>query len=428
MFKNKIFNLVIDIKNDYISKFGTHSLYEKGEETSCVINWVKKLDCEKYNMIFDPIQTNQYIFNDSVFVLIRYGQYTDVFGGESEYSFSGFWDLYDKIYRECRSIVIDVKNEKIAILPFDKFFNLNEKEETSIELVRERINNAKSVEISDKLDGSLQALRYYNNDYIMCGSQAIDPENSWRLSDGYKLLTDNIKMLAKDYSDYTLIFEFITKEDAHVVVYGEKDYGLHLIGMRNHENGEILTYKEVIKLANEYNILTTEVFDRTLDDVINNLDEKKSNEKEGFVLNIDSFQVKIKYNDYLAMHNILSAISSINLIIKHIGDNTFDDMISKIPDAYKNRVLEVAKKVYKYNNVMKCNISYWAEALDFYEYTDLKDKMIYITNYVPKEYQGYVREYAKTGKIADNYVKKKNGGYKKMYEIEETIKLYEELC
>lgn len=428
MFKNKIFNLVIDIKNDYISKFGTHSLYEKGEETSCVINWVKKLDCEKYNMIFDPIQTNQYIFNDSVFVLIRYGQYTDVFGGESEYSFSGFWDLYDKIYRECRSIVIDVKNEKIAILPFDKFFNLNEKEETSIELVRERINNAKSVEISDKLDGSLQALRYYNNDYIMCGSQAIDPENSWRLSDGYKLLTDNIKMLAKDYSDYTLIFEFITKEDAHVVVYGEKDYGLHLIGMRNHENGEILTYKEVIKLANEYNILTTEVFDRTLDDVINNLDEKKSNEKEGFVLNIDSFQVKIKYNDYLAMHNILSAISSINLIIKHIGDNTFDDMISKIPEAYKNRVLEVAKKVYKYNNVMKCNISYWAEALDFYEYTNLKDKMIYITEYVPREYQGYVREYAKTGKIADNYVKKKNGGYKKMYEIEETIKLYEELC
>lgn len=428
MFKNKIFNIVIDIKNDYISKFGEHSLYEKGEETSCVINWVKKLDYEKYNMIFDPIQTNQYIFNDSVFVLIRYGQYTDVFGGESEYSFTGFWDLYDCIYRECRSIVIDVKNEKIAILPFDKFFNLNEKEETSIELVRERINNAKSVEISDKLDGSLQALRYYNNDYIMCGSQAIDPENSWRLSDGYKLLTDNIKKLAKDYSDYTLIFEFITKEDAHVVVYSEKDYGLHLIGMRNHENGEILTYKEVIKLANEYNILTTEVFDRTLDDIINSLDEKKSNEKEGFVLNIDSFQVKIKYNDYLAMHNILSAISSINLIIKHIGDNTFDDMISKIPDAYKNRVLEVAKKVYKYNNVMKCNVLYWAEALDFYEYTNLKDKMIYITEYVPKEFQGYVREYAKTGKIADNYVKKKNGGYKKMYEIEETIKFYEEVC
>lgn len=428
MFKNKIFNLVIDIKNDYISKFGMHSLYEKGEETSCVINWVKKLDYEKYNMIFDPIQTNQYIFNDSVFVLIRYGQYTDVFGGESEYSFSGFWDLYDNIYRECRSIVIDVKNEKIAILPFDKFFNLNEKEETSIELVRERINNAKSVEISDKLDGSLQALRYYNNDYIMCGSQAIDPENSWRLSDGYKLLTDNIKKLAKDYSDYTLIFEFITKEDAHVVVYSEKDYGLHLIGMRNHENGEILTYKEVIKLANEYNILTTVLFDRTLDDIINSLDEKKSNEKEGFVLNIDSFQVKIKYNDYLAMHNILSAISSINLIIKHIGDNTFDDMISKIPDAYKNRVLEVAKKVYKYNNVMKCNVLYWAEALDFYEYTNLKDKMIYITDYVPKEFQGYVREYAKTGKIADNYVKKKNGGYKKMYEIEETIKFYEEVC
>lgn len=129
------------------------------------------------------------------------------------------------------------------------------------------------------------------------------------------------------------------------------------------------------------------------------------------------FFVKIKCDDYVEMHKILSALSSINLIIKNIGDETFDDFFSKIPDTYKNRVLNIANKVFEYNFKMKSNVTSWCQYLDSYKYDNIKDKMIYITNYVPQNIQGYVREYAKTGNICQNYIKKKNS-YIKFKEIE----------
>ena len=113
----------------------------------------------------------------------------------------------------------------------------------------------------------------------------------------------------------------------------------------------------MLDYAKKYNVKTTTLFvDKTLDEIMESLDDYKSNEKEGFVLNIDNFMVKIKYNDYVAMHKILSQISSINLIIKAIGDGIFDDFISKIPTSYKQRVLDVANKIFKYMSLIKTDI------------------------------------------------------------------------
>ena len=61
-----------------------------------------------------PLQLNQ----NGELLLIRYGRYSDVFSGESEYDFVDFWDMFDGFYQECRSLVINLELEEIVLSPF----------------------------------------------------------------------------------------------------------------------------------------------------------------------------------------------------------------------------------------------------------------------------------------------------------------------
>lgn len=408
---SSVLNVITDIKEKYINKFNTIT-YNKGDYETCLIRWIAELNDELYLSMFESIQTSQ----NGELVLVRYGEYSDVFGGESEIVYGEFWDRFDNFYRECRSIVINVVSDEIAILPFNKFFNINELDETNIDVVKERMLNAKSIEITDKLDGSMQCARFYNNKIIMSGSKSLSVNDSWRLADGYKMLTTNenyVQMLTEN-PDLTFIFEYLSYEDSHVVIYSEDDYGLHLIGVRNTITGELYSYNVMLDYAKKYNVKTTTLFvDKTLDEIMDSLDDYKSNEKEGFVLNIDNFMVKIKYNDYVAMHKILSQISSINLIIKAIGDGIFDDFISKIPTSYRQRVLDVAKKIFKYISLINADIEkYYNQTIEL----EFVEKMKYIQQNVPKSLQWMIINKVKGNEI--DVIKRKSGNYIKIKEIE----------
>lgn len=386
---------------------------ERTSNLSCTFKErIELLNDATYNSIFKPIQ---FLQKDSL-VLFRYGNYSDVFSGETEFgaSYTQFWDMYDGIYRTMRSIVIDIDTLEVVTYPFDKFFNLNEMEETNINTIREYIKKAKSIEISDKLDGSMACVRYYNNEVFATGSKSIIREQSWRLNDIYNMIESNpnIMQMIMDYSNYTFIFESITKSDVHVVIYDDKDLGLHLIGARNMDTFEMLSYKDIVELANKYNILTTTIFDKTFDEVINSLDDKKSNEKEGFVLNIDGFYVKIKYNDYVLMHGILSNISSINLVIRNYADETLDDLLSKIPTAYRNRVMVVVNLLNKYVQQMESRIIFWYDKV---KDMNIKDAAIFLSNECDKKIFGYVL--AKYKGKPYNVLKKGTSGYKKLIDM-----------
>lgn len=414
---NPVFRIIINIKDDFCNKFGYIS-YDKeiieNKELSCVEYWVYMLNNDFYNKLFSILQTNQY---DDM-ILFRYGQYADVYGEESEIAPEEIWDVYDGFYRECRSLVIDVKNERIVLAPFKKFRNLNEGEENSLENIRKRLDNAKSVEITNKLDGSMQSARFYNGEIVMSGSQAVDPANSWRLKDGYKRVFDNlnyIKMISEN-PEFTFIFEYITLEDAHVVSYKEEEQGLYLIGMRNVFTGEQLSYNRVKRYSKMYNVKMTKIFDKTFDEAMNETRIWKSNEMEGFVINIDGFMFKLKCDDYVKIHRILSNISSINLIIKNIADGTFDDLISKVPKCYKYRVDNVSKLVFDYiRNTDKIVKDFYNKAPK----NSRKDFMVYVDKNVPKCYNGYVKaiylgkefNYIKTNGKEPHYKTMKEMGY-----------------
>jgi hypothetical protein len=413
---NPVYNFVMSVKNDYINKFGNIS-YETsvvdGKVVSCLEKWVAELNNKEYLNIIEPLQLNQY----GTLLLIRYGRYSDIYSGETEIDNDNFWDLYNGFYRECRSLVIDIKNDDIVLCPFRKFRNLNEGEENSLHSIQNRMKNAKSIEFTNKLDGSMQSAKWYNNKIVMSGSQAIDMENSWRLQDGYNRLIsqDNYVNMIKDNSDFTFIFEYITLQDAHVVNYTKEQEGLYLIGIRNVYTGKQLSYHDVLDFAKRYNTLTTVIYNKTLEDVLADTKKYKSNEKEGFVLNIDGYMVKIKCDDYVHIAKILSNISSINLIIKSIADETFDDLISKVPESYRWRITKVANLVLNYIKNMDVAVK------DYYRKAPKDSKknfMIWIDNNVPTEYRGYVRNMYLGNE--NNYIKSGNKNspkYKKLKEM-----------
>ena len=406
---SKVLEIIIEIKNK-LSERGVVVSYKQSIGETCLERWVRQLNEPLYTEMFQYIQTSQ---KDNL-VLVRYGRYSSVFSSESEVDYGTFWDMYDNFYRECRSIVIDVKNEEVVLFPFNKFFNIGENEETSIENVLKRIEKASIFQRSDKLDGSMQCARYYRGNIVMSGSQAIDPENSWRLKDGLRMLTESenhVKML-KTFSDWTFIFEYISLADSHVVNYTKEQEGIYLIGIRNSVTGEQFTYSSVMAMKEMYDIKATELVNKTLEEIISELDDKQSNEAEGFVLYIDGFMVKIKYNQYQQFHRILSSISSIQLIINNIADNTFDDLISKVPDAYKWRVQKVANIVFDYIKSVDSIVKNYCSQIKNMEF---KDAMIWIQNNVDKQYRGYVIEMFKGKEV--NYIKSRNGHVKKLNEM-----------
>lgn len=396
---NPVFNFVMDIKRKYTAKFGGVE-YRKYGENTCFEYWIEQLQDQDAIAKVKLLEINQ----RDEFILLRYGNYAKVCK-ETDMELADIWNLYDGFYLECRSLVIDLKRECMVLTPFAKFRNLNECPENSIEAITAKIENAKVVEITNKLDGSMQSARWYNGKLFMAGSQAIDSAASWRLSDGYCRMNakENYIAMLKENPEYTFIFEYIALKDAHVVKYTKEQEGLYLIGIRNVATGKQLYYKEVLVFAAKYNVLTTEIFQKTFAEILEEIKVVKSDKQEGFVVNIDGYLLKVKMDDYVHIHKVLAKLSSVNLVVRSIADDTFDDLISKIPAVYQPRVLAVAKVVFDYIRDTDERVSSY---YNIAPKENRKDFMIWIDQNVPKKFRNYVRN--RYLNVKNNYIKSGN--------------------
>lgn len=389
---NPVYNLIMKIKEDYYNKFHDN---EKDFKV-----WLEKLNNKKYNDIFNSLQTNQ---KDN-YLLIRYGI------AEMQ---EGMWEDENSIYRECRSLVIDLEKEEIVTCPFRKFFNLNEVKENNIDTIKKDIEKAKIFEITNKLDGSMQCARWYNNNIFMNGSMALDKNASFRLEEGISMLNDNYKRMIKENQDYTFIFEYISLKDVHVVLYNKSQEGLYLIGIRNCYTGEELSYANIKRFSKKYNVPMTNIESISFGEMLSQMKTYKSSDKEGWVLNIDGHKVKVKCDDYVQLHRILDKYASVNVIIKNIADDKFDDMMSKIPDNYKDRILSIANKIIEYrDNTLNRIDKYYKLAPK----ESRKEFMIWVTNNCPKSIQGYVRNIYLNK--PNNVLMKGYCGYKKLKDMD----------
>jgi len=390
---NPVYNMVMEIKKAHKNSFGRMS--------DKFTDWLEDLNQEKYNKVFDNVETTQH----ENFLIVRYGLLHDL---------DGLWEP-GSIFRECRSIVIDLMNERLVLAPFQKFFNFNEIHENSPEVLFDDMLDAKLIEVTNKLDGSMQSATWYDGDVFMSGSRSINPEQTWRLADGYSMLTGGHIKLLKAMKEHTFIFEYIALKDAHVVKYKKEDEGLHLIGARSKITGELLSHKNLKLLADIYDISLVEKEELSLSDLLDKMKTEKSEHKEGWVLNINGRLVKFKCNDYVQIHKLLDSVSSVNVIIKNIADGTYDDMVSKVPDSYRGRVESIAKLVFKYIDDVHSNVKkYFKEGMQ-HSFNDRKMFMIWVDKNVPKKYASYVRELYLGKEV--NVIKVGTAGYKTMKDM-----------
>ena len=384
---NPVFNFIISVKNQYIEKFNNFDPVEFTGFKNIVEKMVSELDNDFYKKIIQPLQINQW----RTFVLLRYGRFSDIYGGENDITPANFWNIHNGFYRECRSVVIDIEANKLVITPFKKFHNINEGEENSIDKIKERIKNAKSVEFADKIDGSMQCARYYNGKIVMAGSQAINPENSWRLEEGYEIIynNENYQKAIKHFSTKTLIFEFVNLKDQPVVRYDKSEEGLYLIGIRDIETGIQHSYEDVKNHAAMFNLKFAGIKNKTFTEIQEEIKICSSDKKEGYVVNVDGFLFKMKCDDYVKMHRILSELSSPNLVLEHIRDNTFDDFMARVPEAYVDRVEEIARNIFKYIRIYDQKTREYYYSLK--NYNNKKEFMLLVEESVPKEFAHYVK-------------------------------------
>jgi hypothetical protein len=405
-----------EIKSAYIERFGEEALWEYPESSSCLEYWVTQLDNPAYTELLAPLIFHEY----EGMLLIRYGNFHQLFKPISQsLSYPDFWQVHNEFYKECRSLVLDIHTGELILTPFRKFQNLNECEANSEARIRQLIQSANRVEFTNKLDGSMQSARWFHNHLVMSGSQSLDPASSYRLAGGMHYLQShpNYLQFLQAYSDYTAIFEYISLNDKHIVQYTEEQQGLYLVGMRSISTGEELSYSLLTTIAASYNLLTTTLYTTTLDEVLQALDSKQCSEAEGFVLDIDGYKVKIKYNDYVGMHKILATLTSANTIIQAIDQGTWDDLYAKLPAAYQPEALAKATLVFQYIQAKQSiTHSYIMQLSSARTNPDRKSDMQWIDQHVPKAYRGYVRnEYL--GK-ENNYIKTRAGRYLKLHEIE----------
>ena len=392
---NPVLNFILDIKNAYLSKFNdndcVHS-YMKYDYNNCLSFWIDRLNHAGYYNAgtFADIVRWVNINQKGDLILIKY-TLEDI----DPETFANFWDLYNHFYMECRSVVIDVKNECLALTPFRKFRNVGECEKNSIENIKKMIDDAHTVEITEKLDGSMVSARWYNGELLVAGSQALDTAHSFRLVNYYNWFNENpdaVNML-KVHSNYTFIFEGIFKNDPHVVHYDEADYGLHLIGIRNVKTGFDFSYNIVDCIGRAYGIPHVKPLPLTFQNVIDmtSSSDTGSDEAEGFVISIDGYKVKCKFVDYVLMHKSLNVMVSPNYIIDAIKNDRWDDWYAKIPEVYKPRAKEIADDIFKYINLMNKIIDSYINYIPKDMINSRKDSMIYINNNVPKIFAGKVR-------------------------------------
>lgn len=406
---NSMLNECIKLKKDYTKYFGI----SLDTDFKLMIETMKN-HILPYNEIFDQVQINQC----GSMVLIRYGLHE---------MGRGMWEDKNSPLREARSLVFDIMTEELVLTPFRKFFNLNEVEENSIENIEKEIIECKRFEVSEKMDGSMQSYRYYNGRIIGSGSMALDPRNSFRLEEGYQLLTDNYKKMIQSMPTITFIFEYISEKDKHVVPYDyDTQKGLYLIGMRSVIDGEEYPYEAIKEVSEEFDIPCCKIYQyNTLQEVLEHLDKMTVEDGEGFVLNIDGHKIKLKCEDYLQLHRLDDKLSSPNVIIEAYANGTIDDLYANMSPLMKEKNKDVIDTIEKFIYKMRHKIDMNLDEVNMmvrFEGNEKNNKRLhmFINEFVDKD----VREYVRAIYLGREYniLKSRGGAYRKFGEIRKWVK------
>ena len=260
------------------------------------------------------------VMNKGWYTVINYMvAFEDTFSLIRERSHYNMW-----VRRECRGLIFNTATGELISRPYHKFFNVGEREETSIN----KINLYEPHVVLEKLDGSM--------------IRPIPTPEGFRL--GTKAGITDVAMNAeyfiadkKHYSQFihkcfqrniTPIFEWCSRKNRIVVDYPEDQ--LILTGMRDKTTGCYVYYDAMLKYATAWCIPVVNAVDGL---AVQNIDlfvkqVREWDDGEGVVIRFDNgHMVKVKADEYILRHRSKEQINSEKNIIQVILNDAVDDMI-----------------------------------------------------------------------------------------------------
>lgn len=197
------------------------------------------------------------------------------------------WEQYPELLK-LRWYIVD-NNYTFIAKWFDKFFNYEE-------LSQEQIPLNKEYKVEQKVDGSLWILFYYNWEWRMATRGSLSSEQSIKW----------LEILKNKYSDFllnadknkTYLFEIIYPENKIVVDYWKEEKLILLSAFIWDKEIDI----EDINFPDKRKIFEAKSFAE-----LKALDRKN---EEGFVIKFNNwFRFKIKFDNYIELHRIISSIT-----------------------------------------------------------------------------------------------------------------------
>jgi len=273
-------------------------------------------------------------FKDPFDALVKEGFLSAVQQGEltlynyaNKCVFDGNWNEHTMA---ARGLVLD-KDGRVMARPFTKFFNLNERPETKLEVLPKE-----TPELSDKYDGSL-IIAFWNSktDEWQTVTRGCWNNVQTQYANGW------IKVQGQHLNkEFTYLFELVAPWNRIVLLYRETK--MVLTGVIHTETGEDWSYAKVRTFGESLGFDSVCFQSRPITDV--NLADEGVTSEEGYVARFSNgFRVKLKYAQYLILHKILTGLS-IKGIWELLSTGRPIDL-SRVPDEFMDWFNEEKAKI-----------------------------------------------------------------------------------
>ena len=207
-------------------------------------------------------------------------------------------------------------------------------------------------EVFEKMDGSIGLFFYYQGDWHMA-------------TKGSFVSVQSVKgmQMAKQYNldkicvpGYTYLFEIIYPENMICVNYGDSER-LVLLSIMDSEGVEI-PYEDIMK-SGEWDLVKK--YDGIFDFSV--LKGMIADDAEGFVVRFKSgMRMKIKGDEYIRLHAILTNISTTSIWETLSNGGTMEDILNLVPDEVAEKVVEIVKDLaIRFDNIREDYIGYYTD-------------------------------------------------------------------
>ena len=239
------------------------------------------------------------------------------------YRLASYSDFQNSGALECRGHMFEVSGEqalRLAALPPEKFFNLNENPFT----MNVDLSTVKTIAV--KADGSLIST-FLHGDTLRLKSKTslqseqafaamswLDKQDNWELK---------LKLFQLGIKGYTVNMEWVAPSNQIVLGYSQEQ--LIILNCRNTKTGEYINVEDIFPELHPYVIETISVDDFNCMELVEAMHTLEN--VEGYVLQLQSGQkIKIKTDWYLLRHRAKDNVGSLSVLYELILKEQIDDI------------------------------------------------------------------------------------------------------